>query len=407
MLVYPHGSRSTPRPLLRLAVLAAASTLVTALFGAASPAVAATTLPITVTNSTGSGKTVHLYVLGTEISSGKLGYVDVKGRFHAWPAASGTPTKAPDVSLRGPKAGKSVTVRVPKGISGRLYYSVGSKLSLKLVRSDLGVTSLVQPAPWLADDPNHAKLFDWTEFTYANGLWINSTQVDQFALPAGVTVKGSSGTRTTGRLVASGRQQMIKAMKAKSATANLVVTGSGGQVVRVLAPGHATRVNRLSPSYLKTAINAAWARFATKKLTVRPFPDQPQLSYTGRTVGSRLVFTSASGTRVASFAKPQSVDVFECAGALTAPNDQVVGPIARTLCAALNRGTLSSGKAEPVGSRSAFYKAGPYNAYAKAVHAAMSDGKAYAFAFDDVAQQESLLHDAKPRSVTITLPSLG
>lgn len=56
---------------------------------------------------------------------------------------------------------------------------------------------------------------------------------------------------------------------------------------------------------------------------------------------------------------------------------------------------------------SAFYKTGPYNPYAKAVHAAMSDGKAYAFAFDDVAQQESLLHDAKPRSVTITLPSLG
>lgn len=400
----PHGSPSLPRPRFRLTVLTAAITLVTGLFGAATPASAATTLPVTVKNSTGSSGAVYLYVLGTDLSSGRLGYVDAKGRFHAWPAASGTPKAAPDVSIRGPRSGSTGTLRIPKGISGRLYYSVGSKLSLKLVRNALGVTSLVQPAPWVTSDPNHAKLLDWTEFTYNGGLWINSTQVDQFALPTTVTVKGSSGTRTTGRLVSGGRQRVIKAMKASAATARLVVTGSGGRVVRVLAPGHATRSGLLSATHLKSAIDAAWKRAASKALKVRPFADQP--GYTGRTVGSRLVFTRA-GVRVASFAKPSSVDVFECAGELAAPNDLVVGPIARTLCAALNRGTLTSGKTEPVATPSSYYRTGRFNPYAKAVHAAMADGKAYAFAFDDVAHQESLVHDAAPTSVTITLPSLG
>jgi hypothetical protein len=38
--------------------------------------------------------------------------------------------------------------------------------------------------------------------------------------------------------------------------------------------------------------------------------------------------------------KPSTAGVWGCAGALAAPNDLVAGPIARTLCAALQRGTL-------------------------------------------------------------------
>jgi Ricin-type beta-trefoil lectin domain/Beta-1,3-glucanase len=41
--------------------------------------------------------------------------------------------------------------------------------------------------------------------------------------------------------------------------------------------------------------------------------------------------------------------------------------------------------------------------YAKTIHANMADGKAYAFAFDDVANFESLVTDPNPTSAGITL----
>ncbi|WP_461117957.1 hypothetical protein [Saccharothrix stipae] len=44
--------------------------------------------------------------------------------------------------------------------------------------------------------------------------------------------------------------------------------------------------------------------------------------------------TDSSGRQVASSAKPSTSNVWGCDSALRAPNDQVVGPIARTLCTA-------------------------------------------------------------------------
>jgi hypothetical protein len=81
----------------------------------------------------------------------------------------------------------------------------------------------------------------------------------------------------------------------------------------------------------------------------------------------------------------------------------VVGPIARTLCAALNRGTLGTIDTQPSTNAADFYKNNPTNQYAKLVHANMADGKAYAFAFDDVGNFESLVHDDAPTSASITL----
>jgi Beta-1,3-glucanase len=62
-----------------------------------------------------------------------------------------------------------------------------------------------------------------------------------------------------------------------------------------------------------------------------------------------------------------------CDGALGAPNDQVVGPIARTLCAAPNRGTLGIVDTQPSTNAAEFHKSSPTNQYAKLVHQNMAD----------------------------------
>ncbi|MBO3735972.1 beta-1,3-glucanase family protein [Actinoplanes flavus] len=358
-------------------------------------------LPLTVTNRTGRDQDVYLYVLGVNLNTGKLGYVDASGAFTPWTGGGTVPVPAPDVAIAGPANGAATTVRVPKNISGRIYFSLGRKLDFRITAD-----GLVQPAPWAGGDPNRDTLFDWSEFTLdGSGLFLNSSQVDMFAIPHIVTVTGGGGgvTSRTGELAGGGRQKVIDAVRANPDFAKSVVTAADGTVLRVLAPGKAADAGLMSASYLDSYIAGAWNAYTSKTLTVVPFTDRPDVTYSGRTSGNVMNFTDASGRTVASFTKPSTANVWGCDGALAAPNDQVVGPIARTLCAALWRTTLGRIDTQPGGSATDFYTGGPANPYAKSIHANMVDGKAYAFAFDDVLNQESLVHDGDPRAAGITL----
>jgi hypothetical protein len=223
-------------------------------------------------------------------------------------------------------------------------------------------------------------------------------------VPHIVSVTGAGGAVSkTGEVVPGGRQKVIDAIAGQPDFARSVVTRSDGTVLRVLAPGKAADAGLMSPTYLDPYIGSAWNAYTAKTLTVVPFSDQPGTTFQGRTSGDVMSFTDGTGAQVASFTKPSTANVWGCDGALGAPNDQVVGPIARTLCAALQRGTLGTIDTQPGGTAADFYRNSPTNEYAKAIHANMVDGKAYAFAFDDVQNQESLVHDGNPQAAGITM----
>ncbi|MBU2662734.1 cellulose binding domain-containing protein [Actinoplanes bogorensis] len=357
-------------------------------------------LPVKVTNDTGRGENVFLYMLGTNLNTGKLGYVNAAGAFTDWTGGASTPVPAPDVSIPGPANGSSVTIKMPKNLSGRLYMSFGQKLDFRLTND-----GLVQPAPWAGADPNRDILFDWSEFTLNDGgLFINSSQVDMFAVPHAVSVTGGDGrTLTTGAVKPGGRQRVIDAIKAAPDFAKSVVTRGDGTVLRVLAPGKAADAGLMNPTYLDSYITKSWNAYTNKNLTVVPFGDRPDTKFFGRTSGNVMNFTDTSGKTVASFNKPSTANVWGCDGALGAPNDLVVGPIARTLCAALTRNTLDRLDVQPSGTAADFYQGDTPNVYGKVIHDNMVDGRAYAFAFDDVQAQESLVHSGDPRLAGITL----
>lgn len=392
----------------RLSVALAALTLVVAgsaaTVTAQAQAVGPDLLPLTVTNQTGRSDAVHLYVLGTNLTTGRLGYVDAGGTFTPWPPGGLPPTPAPDVSIPGPANGASTTIRIPRNLSGRVYLALGRKLVFSLTPD-----GLVQPAPWAAGDPNRDILFDWSEFTYNDaGLWLNSSQVDMFAVPHAVTVTGGDGvTRRTGDLRANGRTTVIDQIRAQPGWSGLVHTRSDGTVLRVLAPGKAADAGLFSRTYLDPYIQSAWSAYANRTLTVVPFTDRPDVRFSGRTSGTVLSFTDTSGRQVAAFNRPSSADVWGCDGALHAPNDQVVGPIARTLCAALHRSTLGVLDVQPSGGPADFYRGAVTNHYSRIIHENMLDGKAYGFAFDDVLAQESLVHHGDPRGAGIVLTPFG
>jgi hypothetical protein len=390
----------------------AAATLLTALLALLPTTVVATPaqavgpalLPVTVSNGTGRGEAVHLYVIGIQLSSGRLGYVNQAGTFIPWSGGQLPPSPAPDAAIPGPANGADTTIRFPRGFSGRVYFSFGEKLKFFLTPD-----GLVQPAPWSTGDPNRDILFDWSEFTYNDaGLWLNSSQVDMFAVPHAVSVTGANGvTRRTGDVVDNGRHAIIEGIRSQPGWANTVQTRADGTVLRVLAPGKAAGEGRFSTTYLDSYIASAWNAYTTRTLTVVPFTDRPDVRYYGRTVGSVMTFTNGAGQVVASFNRPSSASVWGCDGDLPAPNDQVVGPISRTLCAALNRGTLGTIDTQPSTNAAEFYRSNPTNQYARLIHANMRDGRAYAFAFDDVGAFESLVHDGDPRAAGLILSPFG
>ena len=389
------------RTLLRaLAALVMTVPVVAAISPPAAQAIGPNVLPVTVSNNSGRGEAVYLYVIGIQLSSGRLGYVNQAGTFSPWTGGALPPAPAPDVSIPGAGNGGSTTIGFPRGFSGRVYFSLGEKLKFFLTPD-----GLVQPAPWAGGDANANILFDWSEFTYNDaGLWLNSSQVDMFAVPHAVSVTGASGaSKRTGDLVANGRDNIINTLRGASGWANTVRTRSDGTVLRVLAPGKAAGAGLFSTTYLDPYIASAWNAYTSKTLTVVPFGDQPNTRYFGRTSGNVMRFTNSAGAQVAQFNRPSSASVWGCDGDLPAPNDQVVGPISRTLCAALNRGTLGTIDTQPSLNAADFYKSNPTNVYGKAIHANMQDGKAYAFAFDDVGAFESLVHDGDPRSAGIHL----
>ncbi|WP_113703494.1 glycoside hydrolase family 64 protein, partial [Nonomuraea lactucae] len=367
------------------------------------PSVAAAvpnTIPLTIQNTSGRGGPVYIYVLGESLTTHRLGYADAGGSFHEWTGGGTVPSPAPDVSIPGPANGQTKTIQIPK-LSGRVYFSFGEKIKFFLTS-----TGLVQPAPWNPSDPNRDILFDWSEYTLNDsGLWINSSQVDMFSVPHEVSVKAADGSvKRTGSLVSNGRDLVLDAIKNQpGGWSKLVYTRPDGLRVRALAPGKGIDAGVFTPSAMDGYITRSWDTYRTKTLTVIPFSDQPNTRYYGRTQGSEMVFTNGAGQTVATFQKPTTADVFGCDGKLAAPNDAVVGPIARTLCAAFNRTTLDRISTQPSTDASRFYQDAETNHYSRHIHAHMADGKAYAFAFDDVGGFESLVHHGNPQQAHIDL----
>lgn len=395
------SARKTLTPFLVTALAAAGLTVLATAPGA--HAAVPDTIPLTYTNNSGRSEQIYLYDLGTQLSTGRQGWADANGTFHAWPAGGNPPTPAPDASIAGPANGQSATLRIPK-FSGRIYFSFGQKLDFRLTTG-----GLVQPAVQNPSDPNHNILFDWTEYTLDDaGLWINSTQVDMFSVPYTVGVSGSGGTRTTGTLKSGGYNAFFTSLQNQpGGWAGLVQKRSDGTILRAVNPGHGIESGALPATVMDDYVNRVWSKYSTSTLTVTPFADQPGTRYYGRVSGNTMNFTNASGAVVTSFQKPDSDSIFGCYKLLDAPNDLVRGPISRTLCAGYNRTTLLTDPDQPDSGTAGFYGDADTNYYAKYLHAQMADGNAYAFAFDDVGNHESLVHDDSPSSASITLDSLN
>lgn len=351
---------------------------------------AATGLPLSVVNDSVAypDDAVWVTVVGTELATGRQGHVNADGAFVPVSLAD---NGADGTAAYGVTLSRRRVVPLP-ALSGRVYVSMGAPLAFRAVGTPNGA-AIQYPAGWVSGDASSGIPHDCMEFTNSDaGMFTNTTMVDMFSVPMALTLRGAA-EQTTGTLRPGGRSRIFDGVAAQTGFGDLVVDG-----VRVIAPGHGLDAGRFARDYLDGYVGETWDRYRSAELAVTVGATR----YTGRVEGERCSFFSG-GTPATSFARPSTRDVLFCDGALTAPNDGVSGPIAAVLAAGLNRSTLRDIPVQPDRNPGRYYREPVTNHYARVLHENTVDGRAYGFAFDDVAEQASYLQDHAPRSVTLTL----
>ena len=351
----------------------------------AKPAAAAgSELPFTMTNNSGLNEPAYIYIVGTDSSTGQMGYVDANGNFNPWsyPASiPNGPVPTPAFGINGPASGGTETLSLPPNIAGgRMYMSFGQQLPFSLTTS-----GLVQPAPWANGDPSQNILFDWVEFSRSSttGIDIDTTMVDMFSVPLSVSVTDTSGsTQTEGQLVPGGRASIFSQIQSLGGDwPNLIYKDpSTGTPLRVISPYHGIGNGVFSSTYLDSYVSGVWSYYSSHRLTV----NTGSATYTGTVSGSSWTFTDSSGNVIGSLGQPSTSDVFGCTGPLQPsgqPNESAILAVGAIVCAALNRGTLSAPSfpgtdTQPTSNPSTFYTQPSSNLYAKVMHANETDGKA-------------------------------
>ncbi|MFJ6751219.1 beta-1,3-glucanase family protein [Streptomyces sp. NPDC091266] len=350
---------------------------------------AAAGMPLHIVNNSGeyANSSVYVYIVGN----------DGKQQVRVTPEGELKPVAMSDNGSDGftdyaiPLAGSGTTTLQLPQMSGRIYTALGAKLKFKAVEDGNGKAALAYPAGWVSSDPNYDVIHDCAEFTYnSGGMYCNTTMVDMFSVPLAIKLTGAKD-QTAGTLKDGARAKIFADVKGADGFDKLVIGDK-----RVIAPGHGLDSGLFGKDYLGPAIDDAWSAYESKDLKVTTNAG----TFTGRVSGGKLAFT---GPGSVSFDKPSTRDVLFCDGTLAAPNDGTLGPVAAILGAALNRSTLTSNAAQPTTDPAAFYQEQLTHHYAKAMHAATEDGKAYGFAFDDVAGFASYIEDGAPKEITLTL----
>lgn len=349
--------------------------------------------------------------------------------------------------------------------SGRIFLSVGvPKLPITPTGSATvaggGTGAGGWTAPVFTTPPGNLTLFDWIEFSLdSNGNFdANTTQVDQFGFPLGLTASPLSVGTATGPLLAS-RDTIISGLggilmysgsasavvPVPSAAAGAYTNNDPTKVIanlRAISPNSLITENcYLGPlaTYFFDTIRQWYATWTTNVLQTHDIssgwysgfvPTSGALAgilvfYKGQLTLAQvqqnlsngqtpdIILTGQYGSPVTRNTAILSSDILGCANTLDGGN---VGStpagdaknVCKMLAAAFNRGvvnsTLDDGSCPAATS---FYPTGAgaplWNQWAQKMHSYDSNGLSYAFAYDDVCSQSTSIQSNPVTNATITL----
>ena len=377
------------------------------------------TLQISLVNRTNSG-TVFAYITGLDLDNNNVPLFIQSDGHTVYRPTSPSGTLQPlqqDCAIPLGNPANTVNVTIPHIAGGRIWFSIGSKLTFLLNPGP----SIVEPSVTNPSDPNYNLNWSFAEFTFNWAqLYANISYVDFVGIPVALTLRNTAGaTQHVGGLRQDGLSTVVAGLRDQDAKdragwSQLVVNGPDGQPLRALAPNNGGVLNpSLFANYFDPYVTAVWNNYTGRTLTINTqasFGNVP-----ARVTNDTLNFAVNRNLQPGpTFAKPSSRDVLTCSTGPFANGQPEALAITPRLAAALNRGTalLSDQQPNGVTDPARYYQTDVTNHYARIVHAANVDGKGYAFPYDDVVpdggrDQSGSVFDGSPANLTVEVGGNG
>ena len=314
-----------------------------------------------------------------------------EGTFYYPTASSTTPTPIDaDVAIPLAGQGQSIDIAIPDYISSaRLWFADGTLSFLTVVTSS-GI-GLVEPTAANPNDPSADVNWGFMELTYTTDgvLYANLSFVDFVGLPVSMSLAAGGGTQTALGVGPDGVSQLCEKLQEQAKADgqpwdNLCVYNSANQLIRVVSPSNLLASDAASfADYWSEYIDSVWSQYSSTPLTIDTQASAGKVTCT--TSGD--VMTCEGDDR--TYTKPTAQDIFGCSsGPFTVleSDNAVHQAVVPRLCAAFHRATLhiQGGNVQPSLPPTQYYQATPNNYYSKLVHEIETDGKGYAFPYDDV-----------------------
>ena len=307
---------------------------------------------------------------------------------------------------------KSVTI--PPINSARILFSIGSPMYIWVNADVNGRIAYAGANIENPTDPNIDVTFDFGEFailppgSQPQGIFVNTTRVDQFGFPLQLSVTGLDGfTQTVGESLTETRDELFAKFINDTPPAFHGLAQAPHAPYRIMAPAHATfQPGQANEHYLDDYISAVWAQYAQQDLVLDLRNGWG--TFRGRVSGNVMRFTDANGGVYFINGKPSTAMVMLGNGLL---DDTSGGPtnagkqlqLQAQLCAALNRRVAHL----PFASwwdPAAHYPAGQAaNHFARFWHEHSLNALAYGFAYDDVGARSPSIHTPSPQTVTYSI----
>lgn len=367
-------------------------------------------LNVALRNGTSSSN-IYAYVTGQAINNNYSWFILQADGHAAYypvsPPSNGSPLAVPcDIPLGPP--GSTTTITIPQLAGARLWFSVNDKLTFLLNPGP----GLVEPSVSNPSDPNFNKIWDFCEFTFNQyQFFANITYVDFVSLPISLSLLNTSGvTQNVTGIPANGLETICSGLQAQNAADGAgwdqLIVSNNGSILRALSPNTGIVMNpSLFSGYYSSYVQTVWKKYTNTPLTV---DTQAQWGALGGTVTNNLLTFPGVGT----FSQPSAADIFSCStGTFAASTNDTaeMGAITARLAAAFNRSTLLMNSKQPENEvASTYYQTSPTNHYARVVHAANTDGRGYAFPYDDVEpsggqDQSGAVSDGSPALLTVSV----
>jgi hypothetical protein len=354
--------------------------------------------------------TVYAYITGLALERNNTPlFVQADGKTIYYPVAPSTiqqPLQA-DVAIPLGRPGNTVNVRIPKIAGGRIWFSIGSKLTFKLNPGP----AVVEPSVTNPSDPNYNINWTFCEFTYNDAqLFANISYVDFVSIPVALSLTSTSGnTQTVPGMNADGFQRVISELRAQAKKDgrpwDQLIYETNGQPLRVISPNNLLVGNDNAwGNYWDGYVQAVWNKYRNEDIVINTQAAAGNLR--GRVTNNKLSLGEAG-----TFAQPSARDIFTCStGPFATGSNQARNAVIPRLAAAVNRSTLlNTGDQFPNGANpSQYYKDQTTNHYARIVHEMQKDGRGYAFPYDDVVPHggqdvAGTVFDGSPRLFTIAV----